>query len=95
MMSAPGFGEGVEERIDRRDHQVNVERLLGVRPKRLHDTGADGEVGHEMAVHDVDVDPVGPGLIDRAHFLAEPGEVGGEDGGGDQRACGLWGHGPD
>jgi hypothetical protein len=27
----------------------------------------------------VDVDPVGPGLVDRAHFLAEPGEIGGQD----------------
>ena len=78
-----GFGEGVEERIDRRNHEVNVERLGGVRPKRLHHRRTDRQVGHEMAVHDVDVDPVGAGLIDRAHFLAEPGEVRGEDRGRD------------
>ena len=32
-----------------------------------------------MAVHDVDMDPVGAGGIDRAHLLAELGEVGGQD----------------
>ena len=40
-----------------------------------------------MAVHHVDVDPVGAGLVDRAHFLAELGEVGGQDRGGDERAA--------
>ena len=44
-----------------------------------------------MAVHDVDVDPVGAGLVDRAHFLAELGEVGGQDRGSNERT----GHGPD
>ena len=82
-----GLGEGVEERVDRRDHQMDVERLGGVRAERLHHRRADREVGHEMAVHHVDVDPVGAGLVDRAHFLAEPGEVGGEDRGGDQGAA--------
>ena len=38
-----------------------------------------------MAIHDVDVDPVRARLVDRAHFFAEPGEVGGQDGGGDER----------
>ena len=38
-----------------------------------------------MAVHHVDVDPVGAGRVDRAHFLAEPGEIGGQDRRGDER----------
>ena len=40
-----------------------------------------------MAVHDVDVDPVGAGLVDRAHLLAEPGEIGGQDRGGDDHGA--------
>ena len=36
-----------------------------------------------MAVHHVDMDPVGAGGVDRAHLLAQPGEIGGEDRGGD------------
>src|SRR5688500_4846482 len=36
-----------------------------------------------MAVHDVDMDPVGAGLVERPHFLAEASEIGGQDGGSD------------
>ena len=72
-----GLGEGFEIGIARRDHQVHVERLSGVRAQRLHDVGTDRDVGHEVPVHHVDMDPVGAGGIDRAHLLAEPGEVGG------------------
>jgi len=87
----PRFRESVEKRIDRRNHQVDVERLGAVGPQRLHHRGPNGEVGDEVAVHDVDVDPVGAGLVDRAHFLAELREVGGQNGRGDQGA----GHRPD
>ena len=79
------LGEGVEERVDRRDHQMDVERLGGVRAKRFDHRRADGEVGHEMPVHHVDVHPVGAGRVHRAHFLAEPGEIGGQDRRGDER----------
>ena len=78
-----GFGEGFEIRIARRDHQMHVERLLGVRPDRFDDIRPDRNVGHEMAVHDVDMDPVGAGGIDRAHLFAEFCEIGGEDRRGD------------
>ena len=36
-----------------------------------------------MPVHDIDMDPVGAGLVDRAHLLAELGKIGGEDRRGD------------
>ena len=39
-----------------------------------------------MAVHHVEMDPVGAGLIDRAHLLAEPCEIGGQDRRGDRAA---------
>ena len=78
-----GFGEGLDEGIARRDHQMHVEELLRMRAQRLHHVGADGDVGHEMPVHDVDMDPIAAGGIDGAHLLAEPGEVGREDRWGD------------
>ena len=74
---SPGLGERIEEWINRRDHQVNVERLWRVRAKRFHDPWPDGEIGDEMAVHDVDMDPVAACVVDRAHFLAKFREVGG------------------
>ncbi len=39
--------------------------------------GPDRDVRHEMPVHDIDMDPVGAGGVDGAHFFPEPGEVGG------------------
>src|ERR1700738_2798369 len=44
-----------------------------------------------MAIHDVEMDPVGPGLIHRADFLADLGKVGCEHGwGNEQRAHRLF-----
>ena len=79
-----GVGKGLEIRIAGCDHEVHVEHLPGVRAKRLDHAGADRDVRHEMPIHDVDMDPVGTGCIDRAHLLAEPGKVGGEYRGCDQ-----------
>ena len=76
---AAGFGKCLEIRIDRRDHQVGVEDFLAVRAHRLDDVGAVGNVGDEMPVHHVEMDPVGAGRIDRAHFSAEIGEICGKD----------------
>lgn len=33
------------------------------------DGGADGDVGYEVAVHDVDVEPVGASVVDYARAL--------------------------
>ena len=67
-----GLGKGVEIGIDRRDHQMDIERLFGVRPERLHHHGADGDVGDKMAVHHIDMDDIGAGCLDRLDFRAQP-----------------------
>jgi hypothetical protein len=42
--------------------------------------GSDGDVGHKVAVHDVNVEPVGTLLLDDTRaFVRELAEVGGED----------------
>ena len=74
-----GLSEGFEVRIARRDHQMGIEDLLRVRAHRLDDIGTVGDVRHEMAVHHVEVDPVGAPLIDGANLLAKLREVGGQD----------------
>ena len=91
MSVNPGFGgqsfitsqlrkiEAVRKMIDRRDHQVDIERLGGVRAQRFDHAGPDRQVGHEMPVHHIDMDPVGPGGIDRAHLFAQSGKIGGQD----------------
>ena len=60
-----------------------------MRLERRADHRAEGEVGHVMVVHHVEVDPVGAGGDHVAHLLAQAGEVGGEDGGGDADRCVL------
>ena len=72
---AAGLGEGLEIGIARRDHQMRVEDLLGVRAHRLDDVGAEGNVGDEMPVHHVEMDPVGAGGIDGADLFAQSGEI--------------------
>ena len=76
---ASRLGKGFEIRIARRNHQMGVENLFGVRAHRLDDVGTIGNVGDEMAVHHVEMDPVGAGGIDGAHLFAEFGKVGRQD----------------
>lgn len=73
------FGEGVEIRIARRDHQVAVEDLVGMRAQRRDDRRPERYVGYEMPVHRVEMNPVGARGGDGAHLLAEPGEVRGQN----------------
>jgi hypothetical protein len=58
---AAGAGLGVGRRPPVRvlDHQVTVERLVRRSGQRLHNGHADSQVGHEVVVHHVDVQPVG------------------------------------
>ena len=79
-----GLGKGGKVRVDRADHQMHVKQLGGVRAQRLHHHRPDGDIGDEMPVHHVDMDPVGTGSVDSAHFLAQPGKIGGQDRGRDQ-----------
>jgi hypothetical protein len=55
------------------DHQVAVERHRADLLERLEDRQPEGQVGHEVRVHDVEVEPVGVG--DPLRLLGQPGEV--------------------
>jgi len=50
-----GFGKFGDEEIGIFDHQVAIERDFELFAQRAHDGRADGEVGNEVAVHDVEV----------------------------------------
>ena len=64
------------------DHQVHINghrhagSRFGMRLEGLADHGAKGEVGYVMVVHHVEVNPVGTGGNDAAHFFAQAGEIG-------------------
>src|SRR6185312_7363098 len=77
-----------EMRIDRRDHQMHVEWLLGDRADRLHHFWSEGDHWHEMAVHHVEVDPVGARGLDRADLVGKLREVRGQDRGRDAKRPG-------
>jgi hypothetical protein len=86
-----GAGEGLQIGINRADHQMRVEALAAVAADRPHQFGAEGDVGDEMPVHHIEMDPVRPGRVGGAHLLTEAGEVGREDGRGDQHVAGHGG----
>src|SRR5690606_37653983 len=48
-------------------------------PHGRHDAGAEGDVGHEVPVHDVQVQPLHAGVLGLLHALPEPREVGRPD----------------
>ena len=78
-MVGAGLGECLDERIDRRDHQVHVERQPGAGTQALQDRRAEADVRHEMAIHHVEMQPIGAGCFDRCHFVLQSREVGRED----------------
>src|SRR5699024_8782342 len=80
-----GPGEIRNQAIDRLEHQVHVDgRGDAVIAQRLADHRADRQVGHVVVVHDVEVHPVGAGFDNVFDFLAQAGEIGGKNAGGDQ-----------
>ena len=64
------------------DHQVHVERNLRHLPDRHDHRRPHCQVRHEMAVHDVDVDQVGPASLYRCNPRPQRGEIGRQDGRG-------------
>ena len=78
-MIGPGPGEGLEIGINGSDHQMHVEAFLRHWPDGLDDRHTERDIGHEMPVHHVDMNPVGAPLINPTHFIAQPGEIGGEN----------------
>ena len=79
-----GLGKLGDERVHRRNHQMNVEGQRRAVPQGRDNVRTDRNVGDEMAVHDIDVDVIGACLVDGLHFVAEAGEIRGED-----RRCDL------
>jgi len=83
-MNRKDVGAGIDESfdigIDRGHHQVDVEGLLTMRTQRLHDIWANRDIGHEMPVHDVNMNVVSARGVDGADLLTQTGEVSGKNG---------------
>ncbi len=85
---AAGLEPPVEHRLGRADHELGLEGERGVQPGSGDDVGSERDVGHELTVHDVPLDTVGPGGLELRDFVAEPREVGGQHGGDDEHGPG-------
>ena len=57
---------------------MNVEGDFGLFADDFNDLGTEGDVGDEMAVHDVEVNPVGFGFFDAERFGGEFAKVSGQ-----------------
>ena len=68
---AAGPGEGLQVGVAGFDHQMAVEHLVRVRAQGRDHRRSEGDVGHEVPVHHVEVNPVGAGRGDFADLLAE------------------------
>jgi len=78
-----GLGEGWNVRVWILDHEVAVEGELGDGAQRLDHRRAEGNVGNEVAVHDIDVNDGSAATFGCGDFIGEMGKVGGEDGEGE------------
>lgn len=58
---------------------TSLGRSLNMRSYLCDHRRAEGEVGHEMAIHDVDVDPRGVEFHEVGACISKGGEVGTED----------------
>ena len=67
------------------DHEVDIERKLRVFVHKIDDCRAEGNVVHEMAIHDIAMDPVRAGLFNGMNFIGKFGKIGGKNGGRDDR----------
>src|SRR5689334_20647376 len=74
-MVGPGVSERRDERINRFNHQVHVERQSAVRAQALQDWRTKADVRDEVAVHDVEMQPVGSSRFDRCNFLVQTREI--------------------
>ena len=72
------LGEGLEVLLRLHDHQVDIQGFLGFLLDGLHHGDAEGNVGHESAVHHVAVEPVGLAAVDHLDVSFQVEEVGGE-----------------
>src|SRR5215510_4931270 len=82
-MNKKGIGAGldkfIKEEVWVRDHEMSFELQRRQVSERLHDRRSHRNVGHEMAVHDVDVNAVGSGLSRFVDLRRKMAEVRGEN----------------
>jgi len=67
---------------------MDVERQLGGPSAGFDDRRAHRQVGDEVPVHHVDVDPIGPAVFRPPEGISQVSEIRGQDGSGQDRSLG-------
>src|SRR5208337_3639387 len=75
------FGKGGDEFVGVIDHQVAVEGQAGGLAQAGNHGRAEGQVGDEVAVHDIDVDGRAAAALGCGDLIGQAGKIRGEDGG--------------
>ena len=70
-----GLGERFKQNLRLGTHEVNIEKQFGERSHRLDHLRAERNVRHEVAIHDVKMQPVGTGISGTSGPLAEAGVI--------------------
>src|SRR5206468_13052297 len=73
-----GLGKWFDEYFRARTHEVDIKRHARERANDLHDLRAEGDVRHEMAIHDVEMEPVGFGAVGAHGLSRESSKIRGE-----------------
>ena len=77
------------------DHQVHIQESVGGLTQGFDHRCTDGQIGNEVPVHDIDMDPVCSRTDDVFHVPGQATEIGREDAGSQTSGCGLIGSGID
>ena len=85
---AAGVDVAGEELVGVADHEVGLESHRRPAPAGGDHVGPEGQVGDEVPVHDVPLDPVDARLLEGGDVVTEAREIGREDGGDDQGRSG-------
>ena len=74
----PGFGKGFKQDFRPGTHEVNVEKQFGERADGFDDLRTEGNVWHEVTIHDVEMQPISTGSLRAFGPLTEASMVRGE-----------------
>lgn len=82
---AAGFGKGFDMLVRVVEHEVGIEEKAGSAVAQVGDRlRAEGKIGDEVTVHDIEVKPAQLLFADQLEAIGQRCVIGGEDGGGEQ-----------
>jgi hypothetical protein len=74
-----GIDECRDESVGVGDHQVDVERQPGHFSDGSDYWRTDGDIGHKVAVHHIDMERVSPGVLDLPNVITKGGKICGQN----------------